>query len=189
MKVEIKEENAKYAKIVLSGISAGFANAIRRAASNSVLCFAIDKAIFYENTSAMFDEYIAQRVGLIPIITPSKGYNESDEILFNLDATGPVIVYSRDLKSTDGTIVVANQNIPIMKLGIEQRLRFDGKAILGNGEKHAKFRAGLISFNMIDPQTYEFYIETFGQMPPKEIMIKAIESLTERLKEAKKLLK
>ncbi len=188
MKFEIKEENEKALRFIMDAdISA--VNAIRRAAANSVSCFAIDRVIFYENTSAMFDEYIAHRIGLIPIKTPSKGYNESDEIVFSLEATGPITVYSRDLKSTDKDVVVANGDIPIIKLGNEQRLRIDGKAILGMGIKHAKFQPGLATFKEISENKYEFYIETFGQMPPKEIVIKAAESIKERLKEIKKAIK
>ncbi|MCL5423836.1 MAG: DNA-directed RNA polymerase subunit D [Candidatus Marsarchaeota archaeon] len=188
MKFEIKEENEKVFRFIMDA-DISIANAIRRTAANSVPCFAIDRVIFYENTSAMFDEYIAHRIGLIPIKTPSKGYNESDEIVFSLEATGPITVYSRDLKSTDKDVVVANENIPIIKLGNEQRLRIEGKAILGIGLKHAKFQPGLATFKAVSENKYEFYVETFGQMPPREIAIKAADSIKERLKEIKKAVK
>ena len=188
MKFEIKEENEKSLRFVIDA-DISVVNAIRRTAANSVQCFAIDRVIFYENTSAMFDEYIAHRIGLVPIKTPSKGYNESDEIIFSLEATGPTTVYSRDLKSTDKDVIVANGNIPIIKLGNEQHLKIEGKAILGIGMKHAKFQAGLSTFKAISEDKYEFYIESFGQMPPKEILSKAAETIKERLKEIKKSIK
>ncbi|MEM3227823.1 MAG: DNA-directed RNA polymerase subunit D, partial [Candidatus Micrarchaeaceae archaeon] len=131
MEIKIIEESEKIFRFILSGVDTAYANALRRAAINSVQTFAIDKVTFYENTTAMFDEYIAHRIGLIPITTPLKGYDEKDEVLFTLDATGPKTVYSKELLSSDKNVKVANENIPIMKLASEQRLRLEGKAVLG----------------------------------------------------------
>ena len=133
----------------------------------------------------MFDEYIAHRIGLVPIRTPGKGYNDTDEIVFTLDATGPKTIYSKELESSDKDVRVANENIPIMKLADGQRLRVEGKALMGNARKHAKFQAGLVTFEQ-SKDTYEFYIETFGQMSPKEIINKAFDAIKEELKEVQK---
>jgi DNA-directed RNA polymerase subunit D len=84
MKIENLEENNKVYKFVLKDATNSYANAIRRASMNYVECFAIDTVTFYENSSAMFDEYIAHRIGLIPIKTPSSGYSSEDEVLFTL---------------------------------------------------------------------------------------------------------
>ena len=46
---------------------------------------AIDKVTFYDNTTAFWDEYIAHRMGLMPILTP-ENTPESAEIVFSLDA-------------------------------------------------------------------------------------------------------
>ncbi len=73
MKVEVKEDSEKVYKFILEEVDSSFVNALRRAAINRVETFAMDKVMFYENTSVMFDEYIAHRIGLIPITTPSKG--------------------------------------------------------------------------------------------------------------------
>ena len=66
-KIEKFEADGDRATFTLSGARTGVANAIRRSVSGSVACFAIDRFTFYENTSAMFDEYIAHRIGLVPI--------------------------------------------------------------------------------------------------------------------------
>ncbi len=185
MKLDVLESNDRAIRFSLKGAGPGLANAIRRAAINSVKTFAIDKVTFYENTSAMFDEYIAHRIGLVPIRTPGKGYNDTDEIVFTLDATGPKTIYSKELESSDKDVRVANENIPIMKLADGQRLRVEGKALMGNARKHAKFQAGLVTFEQ-SKDTYEFYIETFGQMSPKEIINKAFDAIKEELKEVQK---
>ncbi|MGC8537752.1 MAG: DNA-directed RNA polymerase subunit D [Candidatus Micrarchaeia archaeon] len=189
MKIKILEDDEKALQFEVSDTDSYYVNTLRRAVINKVKCFAIDKAMFYENTSAMFDEYIAHRIGLVPISTPQKGYTETDEVLFTLDASGPGTVYSKDLVSSDKEVHVANENIPVIKLAEGQRLRVEGKAVLGNGARHAKFQPGFVTFEPIGDTSFKFYIETFGQMPPKEIAYKAIEGIKEEAKELKKELK
>jgi DNA-directed RNA polymerase subunit D len=189
MDIDVAESNNRVYRFTLKSASASYANALRRAAINSVETFAIDTATVYENSSSMFDEYIIHRIGLVPIITPSKGYDEEDEILFTLDAIGPKIVYSRELVSSDKNVKVANGNIPIIKLGNEQRIRIEGKAVLGTALRHAKFQPGIVTYAQKDDETYEFYVEAFGQMPPKEIINKACDKIIEELKDANKAIK
>jgi DNA-directed RNA polymerase subunit D len=188
MKIEVIEANDKIFRFTLSGVSNAYANAIRRTAINSVKSFAIDKVTFYENTSAMFDEFIAHRIGLVPIITPPN-YKEDDEVLFSMEAIGPKTVYSRDLETSDKVVKVANGNIPIIKLYNDQRLRIEAKAILGNGARHVKFQPGIVTYDQKGEDTFEFYVEAFGQMPPKEIIIKTFEMLKDQLKEVEKIAK
>ena len=189
MKIEFIENTPFAVRFKVSGISTSLANALRRVAIGSVPTFAIDTVTFYENTSAMFDEYIAHRIGLVPIITPSKGYDEKDEIMFSLEAEGPVTAYSADLKSSDKNVKVANEKIPIMKLAEGQRLKLEGKAIMGTGSKHAKFQPGLVTYKQLSDTDFEFYVETFGQMPAIEIVNKAIAILEKQLKDTKDALK
>ncbi|MGC8669859.1 MAG: DNA-directed RNA polymerase subunit D [Candidatus Micrarchaeia archaeon] len=189
MKLEVIEDNDKVFRFNLTEVSNAFANAIRRSAMNSVATFAIDKVTFYENSSAMFDEYIAHRIGLIPILTPKGKYSDKDEVLFALDAIGPKTVYSRELETSDKNIKVANGNIPIIKLSNDQKLRIDAKAVLGVGYKHAKFQPGLVTYDENSKSSFSFYVETFGQMPPKEIIDKAIECMRADLKDVEKVIK
>ena len=189
VKLEDIEITPSHLRFRLSGANYSVANTIRRAASGSVSSFAVDSVTFYENTTSMFDEYIAHRIGLVPLTTPAKGYDEKDEILFTLGAEGPATVYSKDLKSDDKSVKVANERIPLMKLAAGQSLRLDGKAVMGSGARSSKFQPGLITYKGISDSEFEFYIETFGQMPPAEILAKALGIISDSLKEVYKELK
>ncbi|MGC8676401.1 MAG: DNA-directed RNA polymerase subunit D [Candidatus Micrarchaeia archaeon] len=189
MKISFIENSPFAVRFTASGIDTATANALRRIATGSVPTFAIDTVTFYENTSAMFDEYIAHRIGLIPIITPGKGYDEKDEIMFSLEAEGPITAYSGDLKSSDKNVKVANEKIPIMKLAEGQRLKLEGKAVMGVGSRHAKFQPGLATYKLLDNGDFEFYVEAFGQMPAMEIVNKALAVLEKQLKELQSTLK
>lgn len=185
MKIEVLESNDRVMRFNLKDASAAYANALRRAAMSMVQTFAIDTVTFYENTSPMFDEYIAHRMGLVPLVTPSKGYTEKDEILFTLEAIGPANVLSASLETKDKGVVAANEGIPLIRMSENQHLRAEGKARMGTGAKHSKFQPGLVTYEE-NKGIFTFYVESFGQMPPKEIISKALDVLKEELKETAK---
>jgi DNA-directed RNA polymerase subunit D len=188
MKVSVIENSPKVMRVDIGGIGYETANAIRRVAIGSVGCFAIDTVTFYENTSALFDEYISHRLGLVPILTP-KDYDEKDEIVFSLEAEGPATVYSKELKSSNRNIKVANDAIPLIKLAEGQRIRVDCKAIVGTGSRNAKFQPGIVTYKAKNDTDFEFYVESFGQMPANEIMRRALDIISSGLKEMQKELK
>jgi len=188
MKVSFVENSPFAVRFVVSGIDTSTANALRRAAMSSVGCFAIDTVTFYENTSALFDEYISHRLGLVPITTP-KDYDAKDEIVFSREAEGPATVYSKELKSSNKNVKVANDAIPLIKLAEGQKLRVDCKAIMGTGSKSAKFQPGIVTYKAKNDTDFEFYIESFGQMPAHEIVRRALDIISSGLKEMQKELK
>jgi len=187
LKLEIIKDEKYYLEFKISGIDVATANAIRRIAMNRIKTLAIDEVTFYENTSTMFDEFIAHRIGLIPIITP-EDYDEKDEVAFYLEAEGPKTVYSGELKSSDKKVKVANEKIPIAKLFEGQRLKLEGKARMGNALKHAKFQPCLASYEYSeeDPTTFKFFIESFQQMPSRTILKKTLQEIKNDIKEFKK---
>jgi DNA-directed RNA polymerase subunit D len=188
MKLSILESNEKSVSFRLEGTNFSFANALRRSMINGVGSLAIDKVTFYENSSAMFDEYIAHRMGLVPIHTP-KDYDEKDEVVFSLSAEGPSTVVSKELVSTVKGIKAANENIPIIKLAQGQTLKIDGKAVFSNAMKSSKFQPGLVTYKAIGDDKFEFYVETFGQMTPLEIVHRALNIISNSLKDVTKEIK
>jgi len=190
MDIEVKKSTAKELVFTLDGVTPALANALRRTAMSQIPVFGIDKVTMYENDSALFDEYIANRVGFVPIETPS-GYNDKDVVLFSLDKDGPGTVYSKSLKSSDSKVSVANSDIPIIKLGEGQHLRLEAKARLGTAKEHARFQPCVITYGM-DPKgkgSFRFEVESFGQMDAKDIVVAAAEILGGKLKETQAQLK
>jgi DNA-directed RNA polymerase subunit D len=188
MKLSILESDDKSVRFRLDDTNFSFANALRRTMINGVGCLAIDSVTFYENSSAMFDEYIAHRIGLIPIHTP-KDYDEKDEVVFSLSAEGPKTVLSNELASTSKGVAVANGKIPIIKLAEGQSIKIDGKAVFRNAAKSSKFQPGLVTYKALSEGSFEFYVETFGQMPPLEIIHRALGAISDSLKDVHKEIK
>ena len=69
MKVKVEELKPKYAVMLIEETETYFVNAIRRIMLAELPKLAVDDVIIYDNTSALFDEIIAHRLGLVPIPT------------------------------------------------------------------------------------------------------------------------
>ena len=181
MNIDLNIEKGNRMEFTLKGASVAFANLLRRYGVGQVPVFAIDKVTFYENGSAMFDEYISHRLGQLPLI--SEAGSKKDEVIFTLDADGPSTVYSRELKSTDSKIKCALENIPLLTLLEGQNIRLEAKARAGIGRNHGKFQAGLISYEILSPEQFKFKAESFMQLEPRDFLSKAADIVIARCDE------
>ncbi|MBP1911912.1 DNA-directed RNA polymerase subunit D [Thermococcus stetteri] len=152
---KILEKKPDSIKFIISGVDIPFANALRRTILAEVPTFAVDEVEFLENDSALFDEIIAHRLAMIPLTTPHERFSldalELDDytVTLSLEAEGPGMVYSGDLKSSDDDVKPANPNIPIVKLAEGQRLTFNAYARLGRGKDHAKWQPGFVYYKYL----------------------------------------
>jgi DNA-directed RNA polymerase subunit D len=157
LKVELLELSEDKIKFLLSGVSAAFANGIRRACMSEVPVLAIDEITLYDNTSVLFDEQLGLRIGLVPLQAEDLDtYSQPEDcqcagegcpgcrIDFALSAEGPGTVYSRDIKFTDPTVKPAFDSIPLVILGEGEKLVMEGFATKRVGRDHSKWQAGTL---------------------------------------------
>jgi DNA-directed RNA polymerase subunit D len=114
------------------------ANAIRRSIAE-VPTLAVEEVEIYKNDSALYDEIVAHRLGLVPLKT-EKGMSGKTKIDLKLTKTGPCAVYSGDMK---GNAEIVYDNIPITLLGEDQKIELVATAVLGKGIIHSKHNPGL----------------------------------------------
>jgi len=117
------------------------ANALRRSVSE-IPTLAVDEVEIYKNDSALYDEMLAHRIGLVPLRT-EKSMNSKTKIELKLSKTGPCTVYSKDL---EGNAKVVYENIPLTILKEGYKLELVATAILGKGIEHAKYLPGLVFY-------------------------------------------
>ena len=156
MEIEFASLDDSLARFTLSGASPAFANAMRRAMIGEVPTLAIEDVRIYDNTSALFDEMLAHRLGLIPIKTDLATYTTQDKCscggagcpgctsTYTLSVEGPRTVTSGDLIPQDPKAAPVYGNIPIVKLTKGQKLVIEARAVLNTGREHAKWQPTLV---------------------------------------------
>ena len=143
----IKKENASI--FLLKDFGFIKANIIRRYIIDYVPTMAITKVKFFQNSSALYDEIIAHRLGLIPLKTDLKSYVLPEEcesedaaqcsLKMTLKAKGPKTVYAEEIKSKDPKVIPVYGKMPIVKLLEGQEIELEATAQLGRGLKHSKW--------------------------------------------------
>jgi len=154
MKIEIIEKKKQNIVFVLKDASAHFANALRRTIINEVPTMAIEDVEFRKNSSAIYDEMIAHRLGLIPLKTDLKTYEMTEncgckgEGCAKCQAVGTlkvkevksaVMVTANEIKFKDPAIKPAFPDMPVALLLKGQELECEFTAVLGSGKAHSKW--------------------------------------------------
>lgn len=158
MDVKIISKDEEKIRLLLTGVRPGFANFLRRVMISEVPTMAIEWVDFHKNSSALWDEIIAHRLGLIPLTFDPEYFNMPDEctcegkgcshcqVVLVLDKVGPCTVYSGDLKTTDERVKPVFDKIPIVELLEGEELKFEAIAQLGIGREHAKWQAANVGY-------------------------------------------
>ncbi len=179
---------------ILSGATPAYANALRRSIISLVPTIAIEDVEFFENSSALYDEVIAHRLGLLPLVTDLETYrlptaDEKDgvsraacEVKMTLEAKGPCTVYASDLKSKDPKIKCAYPQMPIVKLLKNQTIKLEATALMGQGTTHMKWSAAGAHYqhlpiikdggknievtpkDILDEKQHEIFVKTDGSL-------------------------
>ena len=136
--------NTKEKLVLKINANESLANSIRRSLSE-VPTLAIDEVEIFSNDSALYDEMLALRLGLVPLKT-ERGMSQKTKIDLKLTKKGPCTVYAEDLR---GQAEVVYPKIPITILGEGHKLELVATAILGKGIEHAKYLPGLCYYRNI----------------------------------------
>ncbi len=133
-------------------------NTLRRLIVNDVPTLTMEDITFQKNSSALYDEFIAHRLGLIALKTDLKSYTLPSkckckgkgcahcQLILSLKAQGQKTVYAEELVSQDPKVKPLHPKTPIVKLLKKQALEFEAIAVLGTGKEHMKFSPGLVFY-------------------------------------------
>lgn len=156
MKLEkIKEEKKKNKLVLLFKESDEvFANTVRRLILEEVPTLAVEDLELKDNSSALYDEMLGLRLGLIPIKTDLKSYELKEkckcngegcarcELKITLKVGRKGYVYAEDAQSADPKCTFVYPKMPIVKLLAKQKVDLTMTAVLGKGKDHAKWASG-----------------------------------------------
>jgi DNA-directed RNA polymerase subunit D len=152
MNIEINTLKPKKAVMTVHDAEVYLLNTLRRIMLSEVPKLAIQDVIIYDNTSALFDEIISHRLGLIPIPTDlgllsfrqdcvceGKGCPNCT-VRYTLSKEGAGMVYSGDLVPAEKSWAITEKKIPIVELFNDQRLILEVETVLGIAKNHAKWQ-------------------------------------------------
>jgi DNA-directed RNA polymerase subunit D len=170
-----------------------FANALRRVLLMEVPVLAMDEIIILENTTPLYDEIIAHRLGLIPVTTPVGEFNLREECVceghgctqceisltldVESDAAGEIeTVYSGSFIPDDPKVKPVIDNIPILRFTKGQKITIQAIARMGLGRNHAKWQASIVSYKYdpiieIDNSAKSNWQEIVDICPPKILQL------------------
>ena len=173
MKVKVLKMDDYYAQIEFKDVDYSFVNSVRRSLVSMVPCLALHEIDFhmgslgsyvdeesgdekeYESISAMFNEIIAHRLGMLPIPTDKKTVeafgetinddSKQPDIMYSLHKQGPCTVYSGDLEPVNGddSLIIPETNVPIVKLSEGQAILVYAKAKMGVASQHTKWQCAV----------------------------------------------
>jgi DNA-directed RNA polymerase subunit D len=159
MEIRMLHRGEDTAEFIIEGVDASFVNALRRAFISEMPTFAIDYVIFYSNTSPLYDEIIAHRLGMVPLTTETTRYIPAEEccedgcekcsVTLSLSKEGPCMVMSGDLISEDSDVVPVYDNIPLVQMASDQKLTLNAVARIGYAKDHAKWQSAVASYQNV----------------------------------------
>lgn len=201
--MEVISKDSKKISIKLKNVPLQYANALRRICLNGIPIFAIDTVDIIENSSVFPDEGLAHRLGLIPLTTDMRGYNEVEKcecsgeagctnckVMLLLDSGNSNttrVVLSSEILSEDDSILPIYEKIPIVHLAPGQKIKVECYARLGRGTEHAKWNSANIA-TLTDTDNDDEHIltiESTGSLPPEQIVLAGVNELSNRIAQFK----
>ncbi|MGM5487561.1 MAG: DNA-directed RNA polymerase subunit D [Nanobdellota archaeon] len=184
--ITILDEDKKNGKLSfsMSNATPAFANALRRTIIDDVPTMAIETVELVNNTSILYDEVIAHRMGLIPLSTDLKSYELQENCKCNgegcarcsvqmtLKGSKPGFVTASQIESKDPAVTPVFPNTPITKLAKGQEIEVLATAILGRGRIHAKWTPAHVWYTYKPKVTVHTSAKIDDDRFPKEIFDK-----------------
>lgn len=157
MDVEILTDDGERMEFVLRDANPAFANALRRTMIAKVPTMAVHEVDIINNTSGLFDEMLAHRIGLVPLSIDPDEYTMPEEcdcdggcsdcqVELVLKKDGEGTVKARHMKPTDQSMEIKNPETILAKLLDDQEVDLEAKAVLGIGQDHARHQAANASY-------------------------------------------
>ncbi len=174
----IEKKGSKYS-FTIQDTTPAIANALRRSIMNETPTMAITSIEFVKNSSTLFDEMLAHRLGLVVLKTDLRSYNQRSKCTCNaegcakcqlkltLNVKGPLSVTAKEIESQDPKVLPVYPQTLIVTLQKGQEIECIATAELGLGSDHAKFTPGLCFYSFAANVTVNNNSKLFEEMKEK----------------------
>lgn len=159
---------------VLSG-GVGFCNAVRRCLISDVRLEAPFEVEIRCNTSFQTDEFIAQRVGLIPFRRVGNG----DSLTLNVEGR------SATAADFTGPAFEPCEDVEVMRMAPGQRLDMTVRFDIRTGRSHARYsKCAGVGMSKVDGQRYRITFHTIDHSNTVDTMREALDALESHVENA-----
>lgn len=160
LKLLQKSKDGSKTTFGIKNLDVAYVNSLRRILISEVPTMAIEDVEFRKNTSLLYDELLAHRLGLVVLSTDLKSYTLPSECSCNgegcakcqlklvLQGKGEDTVKASSIKSEDPKVKPVYGDTIIVKLAKSQELELEATAVLGKGKDHVKWSPGLAFYNL-----------------------------------------
>lgn len=158
----------------------GMCNAVRRALISDVQTWAPCRVTIRRNTSCETDEFLAHRIGLVPLCQA----DAACDCVLTLRASGPRTVFTRELVGARARPIF--ENVPIIILGDGQELDLDVHIDRQQASVHPRYApCGSVGMEPHGPKgCHRIRFRGNDDRTPEELLRNAFEALEGRLADA-----
>jgi DNA-directed RNA polymerase subunit D len=155
LKISIVSLTEDTIRFLIEGVNTAFTNVLRRTMVSEVPTMTIEDIFYFDNSSLVPDEILANRIGFVPLKTDLDSYILPEDcdceaelgcpkcravLTMDVENTGnSITVYSGDLMPDDPNTAPASDRIVLAKLADGQAIKFEAYAQLGQGNVHSKW--------------------------------------------------
>lgn len=190
------------------GADIAISNSLRRVMMQEIPVWGIEVEDITANTTSENNEFIGNRVEMIPIMnetfTSRKPIDNLDNLKFTItfprgsssnndhSASDAITgLYAKDIVFSSGAnatyIYKDYQDIIILYMYNTEKMKVNAKIVNGVGDKNAKWNTSVCSYEIVKDDICRFFVEYVGILTPLTTLIRALEviiSRYENLKEA-----
>jgi len=174
MHLEIIKVSPDTIEFLLKNVSLEQANKLRRILISGITTWAIDTVQFIENTTCFHEEWIAHRLGLIPLLVSDK--TEASEIKLDLN-----LIAEKEIEDWFASSLISEPDVSlpkdvlILKAVKGQELKLTAIAKKGTGQDHAKWSPVTICVHKKKDEDFYFIFETNGLVDPEKVLQEALD--------------
>lgn len=182
MNIEHVEQTENTSTFTVEGITTPYANTLRRSLMKKVPTMAVDTVEIHENSSALYDEVLAHRIGLMVLSTDVGAFNIAEDeaepsaathAQLSLSVEGPVTVKAKHFEAQTDSVAPVHPETIIAELLDDQKIELVATAKLGYGEDHSKHDPCLATYYFQPDVTvnndYADLDDVIDQYPPQVV--------------------
>ena len=180
--MKLKNINEADGKITfdVSDTNVFFLNAIRRSIMQNVLTWAPEKITIRKNTTCYNDEYVANRIGLIPFDC----IDTTDIDATDINTKIVLQVKGRDARASDISNKSFKASFDMLFLNIleDQEIDMDVSMIQGSGSAHPRWdHATSVAYDELASDKFTFCCESISNRKPRDLIRQACDYLIDKV--------